>query len=65
MGAFRANIEQLDKMYDDISIVILSDGKVVYGEKTENKNIKNENRTPAKEKGFFEKILSFFGKKDS
>lgn len=66
LEAFRANIEQLDKMYDDISIVILSDGKVVYGEKTENKNIENENHTPAKKKGFFEKLLrSFGGEKDS
>lgn len=51
-------------MYDDISIVILSDGKAVYGEKTEvGKNesaIRTSVNTPTKKKGFLEKL---FGKK--
>lgn len=44
LEAFRANIEQLDKMYDDISIVVLSDGKVIYGEKPEINKNECENR---------------------
>lgn len=64
LEAFKTNIEQLDKMYEDISIVILSDGKVVYGEKTESNKNESENRTsentPEKKKGFFGKL---FGKK--
>ena len=45
LEAFKANLEQLDMMYDDISIVMLSDGKVVYGEKPE--IIKNEHENSA------------------
>lgn len=64
LEAFKTNIEQLDKMYEDISIVILSDGKVVYGEKTESNKNESENRTseniPEKKKGLFGKL---FGKK--
>lgn len=64
LEAFKTNIAQLDKMYDDITIVIVPDGKAVYGEKKEiNKNV-GENctpvNTPAKKKGFFERL---FGKK--
>ena len=51
-------------MYDDISIVILSDGKVVYGENPEINKKDCENSTPlntlVKKKGFFGKL---FGKK--
>lgn len=64
LEAFKANIEQLDKMYDDISIVILSDGKVIYGENPEINKKECENSTPVntlvKKKGFFGKL---FGKK--
>ncbi len=64
LDAFKTNIEQLNKMYDDISIVILSDGKMIYGSenntkedvKTSNPSVKEE---PPK-KGFFAKL---FGKK--
>ena len=64
LDAFKTNIEQLDKMYDDISIVILSNGKMIYGSennaeeavKTSNPSVKEE---PQK-KGFFAKL---FGKK--
>lgn len=63
LEAFKTNIAQLDKMYDDISIVMLSDGKVIYGEKTEIRKNEREDRTPVNtppKKRFFEKL---FGKK--
>lgn len=63
LEAFKTNIALLDKMYDDISIVMLSDGKVIYGEQTEIRKNESENRTPVNtppKKRFFEKL---FGKK--
>lgn len=39
LDAFKINIEQLDKMYDDISIVIISDGNVIYGSEKTSKQI--------------------------
>lgn len=63
LEAFKTNIALLDKMYDDISIVMLSDGKVIYGEKTEIRKNESENRAPVNtppKKRFFEKL---FGKK--
>lgn len=65
LDAFKTNIEQLDKMYDDIAIVILSNGKTIYGSennaeeevKTSNPSVKEE---PPQKKGFFAKL---FGKK--
>lgn len=62
--AFKTKIAQLNKMYDDISIVILSDGKVVYGENPEINKKECENSAPVntlvRKKGFFGKL---FGKK--
>ena len=49
LEAFKANLEQLDMMYDDISIVMLSDGKVVYGEKPEINKNEHENSAPVNE----------------
>lgn len=64
LDAFKINIEQLDKMYDDISIVIISDGNVIYGSE---KNIEADLKTYApsvkeepQKKSFFAKL---FGKK--
>ncbi len=39
LDAFKINIEQLDKMYDDISIAIISDGNVIYGSEKTSKQI--------------------------
>lgn len=39
LDAFKMNIEQLDKMYDVISIVIISDGNVIYGSEKTSKQI--------------------------
>lgn len=63
LETFKANIEQIDKMYDDISIVIMYNGKKIYGSynnaeeavKTNNPSVKQE---PQK-KGLFTKL---FGK---
>lgn len=76
LEALKANIEQLDKMYDDISLVIMSDDKIVYKGATESESGKSNSITtasksnksnggvpvdkPEKKKGFFEKL---FGKK--
>lgn len=76
LEALKANIEQLDKMYDDISLVIMSDDKIVYKGATESESGKSNGIAPAsksnksnggvpvdkpeKKKGFFEKL---FGKK--
>ena len=65
LDAFKTNIEQLDKMYDDISIVILSNGKMVYGSENNADEVEKNNNTslkeePPKKKGFLAKL---FGKK--
>lgn len=64
LDAFKTNIEQLDKMYDDISIVILSNGKMVYGSENNADEVEKNNNTslkeePPKKKGFFARL---FGK---
>ena len=64
LDAFKTNIEQLDKMYDDISIVILSDGKKIYGSEDNAEEVEKNNTSlkeePPKKKGFLAKL---FGKK--
>ena len=64
LDAIKTNIEQLDKMYDDISIVILSNGKMVYGSENNADEVEKNNNTslkeePPKKKGFFARL---FGK---
>ena len=61
LSAFKANIEQLDQMYEDISIVVMYDGKLVYGqmETTQPQTPRTEEKKTEK-KGFFAKL---FGKK--
>ena len=61
LSAFKANIEQLDQMYDDISIVVMCDGKLVYGQmETVQPRTSNTEEKKAEKKGFFAKL---FGKK--
>lgn len=64
LDAFKTNIEQLDKMYDDISIVVLSNGKMIYGSENNAEEAMQPSNPPMKEepqkKGFFAKL---FGKK--
>lgn len=61
LSAFKANIEQLDQMYDDISIVVMCDGKLVYGQmETVQPQTSNTEEKKAEKKGFFAKL---FGKK--
>ena len=61
LSAFKANIEQLDRMYDDISIVVMCDGKLVYGQmETVQPQTSNTEEKKAEKKGFFAKL---FGKK--
>jgi len=64
LDAFKTNIEQLDKMYDDISIVILSDGKMIYGSEDNAEEATQPSNPSIKEepqkKGFLAKL---FGKK--
>ena len=59
LTAFISNIEKLDKMYDDISIVVLCDGKMLY-DPTQNKLDKESsvqsNNTKSKG-GFFAKLF--------
>lgn len=62
LDAFKTNIEQLDKMYDDISIVILSNGKMVYGSENNADEVEKNNNTSLKEeqpkkKGFFARLF--------
>lgn len=61
LEAFKTNIAQLNKMYEDISIVILPNGGVTHDEKSEISKNEHENgvpvNTPAKKKGFFEKLF--------
>lgn len=63
LEAFKKNIEQLDNMYDDISIVVMSNGKMIYGAEDAVSENKSTCEAPAKEepkkKGFFSKL---FGK---
>ena len=60
LSAFKANIEQLDQMYDDISIVVMCDGKLVYGQmETVQPQTSNTEEKKAEKKGFFAKL---FGK---
>lgn len=61
LSAFKNNIELLDQMYDDISIVVMCDGKLVYGqmETTQPQTSRTEEKK-AEKKGFFAKL---FGKK--
>lgn len=59
LTAFINNIEKLDKMYDDISIVVLCDGKMLY-DPTQNKLDKESSvqSSNAKSKGgFFAKLF--------
>lgn len=61
LDAFKFNIEQLDKMYDDISIVILSDGKIIYGSENNNgeyvKTITHSVKEQPRKKSFFAKLF--------
>ena len=63
LSAFKNNIEQLDQMYDDISIVVMCDGKLIYGEMNNTQEKANTDKPLVKnepKKGFFAKL---FGKK--
>lgn len=61
LSAFKANIEQLDQMYEDISIVVMCDGKLVYGQmETAQPQMPRTEEKKAEKKGFFAKL---FGKK--
>lgn len=63
LSAFKNNIEQLDQMYDDISIVVMCDGKLIYGEINNTQEKANTDKPLVKDepkKGFFAKL---FGKK--
>ena len=52
------NIEQLDKMYDDISIVLMCDGKTIYaGEEERAKQTTATKENSVKKKGFFERLF--------
>ena len=63
LSAFKNNIEQLDQMYDDISIVVMCDGKLIYSEMNNTQEKVNTDKPLVKDepkKGFFAKL---FGKK--
>jgi len=63
LSAFKNNIEQLDQMYDNISIVVMCDGKLIYGEMNNTQEKANTDKPLVKDepkKGFFAKL---FGKK--
>jgi len=63
ISAFKNNIELLDQMYDDISIVVMCDGKLIYGEMNNTQEEANADKPLKKEepkKSFFAKL---FGKK--
>lgn len=63
LSAFKNNIEQLDQMYDNISIVVMCDGKLIYGEMNNTQEKANTEKPLVKDepkKGFFAKL---FGKK--
>lgn len=63
LSAFKNNIEQLDQMYDDISIVVMCDGKLIYGEMNNTQEKVNTDKPLVKDapkRGFFAKL---FGKK--
>lgn len=53
LSALRNNVEQLDKMYDDVSIVLMFDGKTIYP-------MEGNSKEKSGKKGLFGKI---FGKK--
>lgn len=60
LDAFKTNIEQLDKMYDDISIVILSNGKTIYDAENNAEEAKISNPTveeKTQKKGIFAKLF--------
>lgn len=61
LSAFKANIEQLDHMYEDVSIVVMCDGKLVYGQmETAQPQTFHTEEKKAEKKSFFAKL---FGKK--
>ena len=61
LSAFKNNIELLDQMYDDISIVVMCDGKLVYGQmETAQPQTPRTEEKKTEKKGFFAKL---FGKK--
>lgn len=66
ISALRNNIEQLDKMYEDISIVLMCDGKMIYAGQqqakptAEHKPAPATKEEPAPKLGFFARL---FGKK--
>ena len=63
LSAFKNNIEQLDQMYEHISIVVMCDGKLIYGEMNNTQEKANTEKPLVKDepkKGFFAKL---FGKK--
>ena len=62
LSALKNNLELLDQMYDDISIVVMCDGELIYGymETAQPKAVPVEEKKKAEKKGFFAKL---FGKK--
>ena len=60
LSALKANIELLDKMYEDISIIVMCDGQTIYAQKPEKLSADAGSKAAAKKKGFFTKL---FGRK--
>lgn len=60
LSAFKTNIELLDQMYDDMSIVIMCDGKLIYGQMEAAQPQTSPAEKKTEKKGFFSKL---FGKK--
>lgn len=63
LSALKRNMEQLDQMYDDISIVVMCDGNLIYSRQSQPQKQEtptNTKNTTAEKKGFFAKL---FGKK--
>lgn len=58
LTALENNIAQLDRMYDDISIVLMCDGKMIYnGQEEKEQPAPVEREKPVEKKGFFARLL--------
>lgn len=57
---FINNISLLDEMYDDISIVVLSDGKTVYPQIPQSsESIAEQEKAEPNKKGLFKRLFKF------
>lgn len=64
LSVFKSNIEQLDKMYDDVSIILQYNDKIIYPEQSSPEEKTDNDASQAKAKSEKKSLFAkFFGKK--